>query len=293
MSDKIKKYLCWLLIPAAILWGCELKTENNNIIVAEVGSKKLLSSEVAAVIPSNLEKEDSIAMAGDYIRKWVGQELMLQKAEENLSAELKNVSRELEEYRKSMIIFRYKNELMAQRMDTLVTQSEIMDYYAQNSDNFRLSKTIVKAVYFKVPLEFANPEMLKDLTCDTSETGSGEIRDYGVQYAKSHGVYIDRWVELDAVMQNFPVGVENPGRYLSSNKFVEYSDSSYYYLMTIRDYILKNEQAPVEYVENNIKSLILNQRKIVFLKNLENNIYREGDNKNKFKIYNLETDETE
>lgn len=293
MSDKIKKYLCWLLIPAAILWGCELKTENNDIIVAEVGSKKLLRSEVDAVIPGNLEREDSIVMAGDYIRKWVGYELVLQKAEENLSAELKNVSRELEEYRKSMIIFRYKNELVAQRMDTMVTQNEMMEYYTQNSDNFRLSKTIVKAVYLKVPLEFANPDMLKNLTCDTSEAGSGEIRDYSLQYAKSHGIYTDRWIELDAVMQNFPVEMENPGRYLSRNKFVEYSDSSYYYLMTIRDYILKNEQAPVEYVENNIKSLILNQRKVVFLKNLENNIYQEGINKNKFKIHNLETDETE
>ena len=52
------------------------------------------------------------------------------------------------------------------------------------------------------------------------------------------------------------------------------------------DYKLKNEQAPLEYVKENIKNLILNRRKIEFLKQIENNVYSEGIRKNNFKIYN-------
>ncbi|WP_372947532.1 hypothetical protein [Mariniphaga sp.] len=282
-----------LILAATLIFGCNPNMPANDKVVAEVGGKRLLFSEVASVIPNNLEPEDSAAMAEDYIRKWVRQELILQKAEENLSTELKNVTRELEEYRKSLIIFRYKNELMAQRMDTVVSDSEIQNYYTENAQNFKLTKAIVKAVFMKVPADFANPSMLKELTSDTSAPGINEIRDYCIQYAKSFGIYTDQWVELDAVMQNLPISVDNPEQFLSRNQFVEHTDSSYYYLVAIQDYMLRNEQAPVEYVADNIKSLILNRRKISFLKKVEDNIFQEGRNKNSFKIYNSETDETE
>ena len=292
MFKSFRKYSVLILV-AALIFGCNPNTAVNDNVVAEVGSKKLMLSEVSSVIPNNLLFEDSTAMAEDYIRKWVRQELVLQKAEENLSLELKNVTRELEEYRKSLIIFRYKNELMAQRMDTVVNNSEIQEYFAQNAENFRLSKPIVKAVFMKVPADFANPSMLKELTSDTTDPGINEIRDYCLQYAKSFGIYTDQWIELNTVMQNLPITVDNTEQFLRGNRFVEHTDSSYYYLVAIQDYMLRNEQAPVEYVADNIKSLILNRRKITFLKEVEDNIYREGRNKNSFKIYNSETDETE
>lgn len=292
MFKQLIKY--YLLVAVTLsFFACELKNQEIDKVVAKVGNKKLLLSEVAAVIPNDLQPEDSAVMAEDYIRKWVRQELVLQKAEENLSAELKNVTRELEEYRNSLIIFRYKNELMAQRMDTTVSDAEILDYYTQNIDNFKLTKAIVKAVFLKIPADFANPSILKELTTDTSAPGINEIRDYCLQYAKSFGIYTDRWIELDAVMQNIPISIDNPDNFLPRNQFIEYSDSSYYYLVSIQDYLLRNEQAPADYVQDNIKSLILNRRKIEFLKEVENNIYREGINKNNFKIYNSETDETE
>ena len=67
------------------------------------------------------------------------------------------------------------------------------------------------------------------------------------------------------------------------------NDSNYYYLVSIQDYKLKNELAPIEYVKDNIKNLILNRRKIDFLKQMEDNVYKEGIRKNKFKIYKQKT----
>ena len=74
-------------------------------------------------------------------------------------------------------------------------------------------------------------------------------------------------------------------QFLTRNKQIELKDSIYYYLVTIRDYKLQNELAPVEYVEYNIKNLILNRRKIEFLKKIEDNVYKEGVRQNKFEIY--------
>lgn len=282
-----------LIITASIYSGCTTIEKNNDKVVAEVGTKKLYLSEVSAVVPNDLAYGDSAVMADDYIRKWVMQELVLRKAEENLSAELKNVAHELEEYRNSLIIFRYKNELMAQRMDTVVTNNEILELYTQNPDNFRLNQSIVKAIYMKIPADFANPELLKEMSSNTSEQGIEEIRDYCLQYAKGFDIFTNRWVGLDQVMQNIPASIENPDQFLQQNQFIEYADSDYFYLVAIHNYKLKNEEAPVEYVRDNIKSLILNRRKINFLREVEKNIYLEGVNKNNFKIYNIESNETE
>lgn len=281
-----------LLLTALIyLGGCGQNVLNNDKPVAEVGNKKLYISEVTSVIPNDLDSKDSALLADNYIRKWVRQTLMLQKAEENLSIDLKNVNRELEEYRNSLIIFRYKNELMAQRMDTTVSNSEIKDYYLNHADNFKLTKNIVKAVYLMIPADLADPDMLKEMSIDTTPEGTGEIRDYCLRYAKGFDIFTDRWVDLERVMNNIPTSIDNVEQFLKQNRYIEYSDSSNYYLVTIHDYLLRNEQAPEDFVREDIKSLILNRRKIEFLNNLEEKVYQEAINRNSFKIHNAEKNE--
>jgi hypothetical protein len=287
MFKVLLKYGPFVLLMVFIS-GCEEQVVNNDKVVAEVGAKRLYLSDVSTLVPNDLPKEDSAIMADDYIKKWVRQELVLQKAEENLSAELKNVTRELEEYRNSLIIFRYKNELMAQRMDTTVTDAEILELYSQTPENFMLDRCIVKAVYMRIPADFANPDLLKEMAGNTSDEGIIEIRDYCRQYAKGFDIFTDRWVRFDRVIANIPVTIENPEQFLQQNQFIEHTDGEYYYLVALHEFKLKNEQAPVDYARDNIKSLILNRRKIEFLREVENNIYREGVNKNNFKIYNIE-----
>jgi hypothetical protein len=62
--------------------------------------------------------------------------------------------------------------------------------------------------------------------------------------------------------------------------------------VSIQDYKLKNELAPAEFVKSNIRNLILNRRKIEFLKEVENSVYTEGIRQNKFKIINIYSNET-
>ena len=281
-----------ILLIAILNDGCKDNNRTEDKVIAEVGSKKLLLSEIAAVVPDEIDDKDSAVFAEDYIRKWIRQELMLKKAEENLSIELKNVNRELEEYRNSLIIFRYKNELMAQRMDTTVSKAEILKYYNDYLENFKLNTNIVKAIYIKIPAEFANPEELKKMSSNSTQEGIDEIRDYCLQYAKGFDIFTEQWVDVERVMNNIPTTIKNMEQFLRNNKYIEYQDSSFYYLVAIHDYLLRNEQSPEEFVRQDIKNLILNRRKMEFLRNLENNIYQEGINRNSFKIYNSELNET-
>ena len=278
------KYILVLLFSGLML-QCTKTGVSDDIIIAQVGEKKLLQSEIAQIIPKNIEAEDSTLMANDYIRKWVKQELLIQKANENLTLEQKNLTKEIEEYRNSLIIYKYKNELMNQQMDTLVTKTQIEQYYNENPDNFKLNTNIVKAVFVKIPLQVANTKLIKELVDDDSDEGKNALREYSIQYAKSFDFFNENWVDFEIVKNNIPGNILDDKQFLDRNNQIELKDSVYYYLVTIHDYKLKNELAPVEYVENNIKNLILNKRKIEFLKQVEENVYKEGVRQNKFKIF--------
>lgn len=145
----------------------------------------------------------------------------------------------------------------------------------------------------KIPSEFANPEELKAMCKDTSTEGIIELRDYCVQYAKVYDIFVERWVGFQTIANYIPETIENPEQFLKNNQFIERTDPDYYYLVSVHDYKLKNEPAPIEYVNDKIKNLILNRRKIDFLKQLENNIYTEGIEKNKFEILKTETNGNE
>lgn len=280
------KYIL-LIISGFLLVQCNSPEVTDDKIVAQVGEKKLLLSEVSRIIPSNIEVQDSILMANDYVRKWVKQELLINKANENLTPEQKNLTREIEEYRNSLIIYKYKNELMNQQMDTLVTQRQIEQYYNANTDNFKLNSNIVKAVFIKIPKEVANPKHIRELADDNSEEGINALREYCIQYAKGFDFFNNNWVDFEIVKNNIPGEISDEKQFLSRNNQIELNDSVYYYLVNIHDYKFKNELAPVEYVETNIKNLILNKRKIEFLKQIEENVYKEGIRQNKFKIHTL------
>jgi hypothetical protein len=275
----------FVILSGLIFLKCNNPDVTTDKVVAQVGEKKLFQSEISKIIPSNIEEQDSLLIASDYIKKWVKQELLINKANENLTLEQKNVTKEIEEYRNSLIIYKYKNELMNQQMDTLVTQRQIEQYYNANTDNFKLNNSIVKAIFIKVPNDVANPKLMKEMVDDNSEVGMKTLREYCIQYAKGFDFFNNNWVDFELVKRNIPGEITDEKQFLARNNQIEMKDSVYYYLVNINDYKLKNELAPVEYVETNIKNLILNKRKIEFLKQIEENVYKEGIRQNKFKIY--------
>ncbi|MDD4754933.1 MAG: hypothetical protein PHG29_02535, partial [Prolixibacteraceae bacterium] len=206
-----------VIVSMAFIAGCINSKTPEDKLVARVGTISLYQSEISSVIPHDISPADSAVMAEDYIKKWVKQELMLQKAQENLSPEQKNVTRELQDYRNSLLIYRFKNELVAQRMDTTVTEAEILDFYTNNADNFKLNNNIVKAIFIKTPNELANPEELRQLSGNSSAEGIIELRDYCLRYAKNYEIITDRWVNFDLIANNIPESIEKPEQFLRQN----------------------------------------------------------------------------
>lgn len=281
----MKQTFVYTILLLLLLNSCHLIFDQGEP-VAKVGSHVLTVEELQKNIPDYLDETDSALWADDYIKRWVQRELLLLKAEENLGPEMKNVSKELEEYRNSLIVFRYKNELMKQKMDTTVKEADIQDYFDMNKESFILNRNIVKAIYIKIPLEVASPENLKELCSGNDSEKQARLNEYCMTYAKAYDRFNDQWIAADMVFRNMPKVEIDQKNLLEKNHFIEKNDDGFYYLVYIRDYRLAGQFAPIEYVQNDIRNLILSKQKIQFLKQIEKDIYTEGLDSKKVKLYN-------
>ncbi|HCY42215.1 MAG TPA: hypothetical protein DHV48_12810 [Prolixibacteraceae bacterium] len=280
----MNKTAFYIVILALILTSCSVFVDNGEP-VAKVGVHVLTLEELQKNVPDYLDETDSALWADDYIKKWIQRELLLMKAEENLGPGMKDVSQELEEYRNSLIVYRYKNELMKQKMDTTVKETDVQDYFSKNKESFILNQNIVKAIYIKIPLAVSSPENIKELCASNDPEKQARLNEYCMTYAKAYDRFNDQWIAADMVLANTPVETTNQQSILKKNRFIESSDTDYYYIVFIRDYRLTGQVSPVEYVYNDIRNLILSKQKIQFLKQIEKDIYKEGLDSKKVKLF--------
>ena len=254
--------------------------------MAEVGKVVLYYDEIPKLIQRGINESDSTALYQNYINKWAKKQLLLKKAEDNLTPSLKNeISDQLEETRSNLVIYQYQRQMILQKLDTVLTDSEIENYYANNENSFVLSSNIVKALFIKLPLETPDLNKIRVLARSSDHKDLQQLETYCYQFAEKFDDFNEDWISTDQLSVELPQHIENEDNFLKRNTFFETSDSTSEYLVSIRDYRLRASLAPFEYVRDDIKRIIWNSRRFEFLQTLENGIFNEALKENSFKIY--------
>ena len=284
---KMISYIRYLSIFVLILLiSCNKKSiENNEITLAKVHDKYLYESDIKNLFTTTVSKDDSVTIARNYINNWIKKQLMLQKAEINLSEESKDIEKQIEDYRSSLLIFKYKQELIKQKMDTIVTDEEIDNYYNEYSANFVLNHNIVKVLYLKISKEAPEIDKIKRWYKSNNTEDLSRLEDYCYQYATKFDDFDNNWIPFNNLLIEIPANIVDQERYLRYNKYIEPEDDLFYYFVKINEYSLKSTVQPLEYARLKIKSIILNKRKFTFIDELENTIYNDALNHNEFIIY--------
>lgn len=281
----MKYTLPFLLLIFVGLQACNKQQNQQKKPIARIHDKNLYLSDIAEIIPDNKSEEDSILIAKNYIQNWIKKQLLLKKAESNLPEESKNIQKQIDEYKTSLLIYRYQQQYIDQKLDTTVTEKEIDTYYENNTSNFTLDQNLVKVLYIELPINSPNLSSVKRWYKSDNEESIMKLEDYCYQYAEKFDDFDNEWIIFDNLIRNIPSNIDNSQRFLRYNTHLEVQDSLYHYLIKINDYKLKGTPAPVSYVRGKIKSVILNKRKHQLIEKLENDIYNEALNRNEFIIY--------
>lgn len=282
--NRIVTLALFLIVTA----GCADKSNQaKRIPLAKAGESILYLDEVPAAAMSSGSPADSSAMIQEFINKWARRELMYQKARENLSPELRDdIERQLRETRSDLTIYQYQRQMMLEKMDTTISDAELETYYNESTASFTLSYNIIKALFIKLPFDTPNLWKIKNLARSGEQKDLQELESICYQFADKFDDFNEQWVSLDRISVELPQEISNPENFLRRTSFYEYTDSVDVYLLKIRDYRLRSAPAPFDYVKDDIKRIIWNNRRLEFIQNLENGIYTNAIEENRFSIFN-------
>ena len=282
--------MCIAVIVLLAMTSCETITSfvrdlRYGQVVAKVGSHKLYASELASYIPDSASPEDSTRLALQYINTWASDQLFNDVAERELSKTEKNVDKELEDYRHSLLKYRDEQKYVNQRLDTAVTRAQIEKYYEDHSANFKLSLPIAKAVYMNISEESPNLEIIKKKMRSNKPEARIEADSIAFSSAFRYTDFGDKWVDL--VKLSREVGTDY-GTLLSQVKdgMAEIPDGNGNLNIVYFFSLMKAGQVgPVEYFEEQIRDIILSTRKQALLVRLERDLIENARNQENFVIY--------
>lgn len=260
-------------------------SEEERIAVARVGKAYLYLDELSSMLPDNLEPDDSLLKAKLIIENWARNQVILQKAEYNLNAELDDLDKLVRDYRNDLIKFKYQQAMVRKQLDTLVTSDQISKYLSANSQNFVLKENILQTSFVVFSKETPKLQEAKKWWRSSKDSDKNKFKLFVTQYAEVNNMLDTTWRSFNELETLVPIQSYNQQDFLRQNRYVEVEDEKKVYWLEIRDYKIKDAMPPLIYVESTIRSIIINQRKLAILDKLEKELFEEAVQNNEYEVF--------
>jgi hypothetical protein len=274
----------FLILFTCILCSCQNK-KNTRVELARVYDDYLYLDQTPS-IPNSV---DSMVFVQNYISQWATQKLLIKKAEFNLDRNLHYVDSLVDVYRESLLIHYYKEAMIQEYLDDVVSDSLINLYYLNNIENFQLKEDIVKLNYVKIKSIAPNIDFVSE-KYNSLELGEiAELEEYCLQFAERFFLGHVDWVSWSDFSKTLPISknqyLKDARRFLKKNKKIELKDSTYHYFLFIQDFKLKGTSSPLDYVSSLIQKILVNKKKKDLMNHIERQLIEDALSTNNFEIY--------
>ena len=270
-----------------ILMDCNsITSTNQDRLIARAENHYLYSSDIERNFDSFKSKEDSLVKVSAFINKWARHKLSYEKSLINLPQEkISEMTHLVDAYQSSLFVNAYREFVLKSTMDTLTTQSSIGAFYEENKRNFLLKEPIYRLRYISFPLDNVDrTEILKRFKRFNTED---------VKFLDSLSFQFTNYFLSDSIWLNQIEVRERLGyldqeqqlRFLKSPNYFEVKDSLALYLFQLAEKLDRGNVSPISYIENTLRSIVFNQRKIEFLRSLDIDILQDAIKTKKFEKY--------
>ncbi|TLF45809.1 peptidyl-prolyl cis-trans isomerase [Maribacter aurantiacus] len=282
-------YLLMAVGTVCILVSCEgyFNKKEEKEPLARVGESYLYKEDVKPLLKEGMSKGDSASFVTNYINNWASKQLLLSKSKINLPEEkLREFDALVDAYRTDLYTRAYQEALVSQGTDTLISETQLQEFYDKQKENFKLKERIVRIRFVQLPLNFLNQDEVKQRLRSFDEEDLTYLDSIGVQFKKLN--FNDSiWVSSSRIFEEIPpITFDNQDRYLKNSQFFELQDSIGVYLGKIEEVKDVNDIAPLSYIAPTIKQVLLSRRKIDYLRKLETEIIDEAIREKEFEVYN-------
>ena len=220
--------------------------------------------------------------AEHYIRNWVEDILLYEKAQSNIP-DNGEIEKFVENYRKALIMHTYQQELIHQRLSDEISEQELTEYYEKNKELFKLERPIVQGLFIKVPLAAPELNNVRRWYKTPTQDAVDRLEKYSLQNAVKYDYFYDKWVPMADVLDLVPLKVPEVEKYVNENRHIELKDTAFYYFLNISEYRSVGEQEPYEFARPKVKGMLLNLKQVEFMKTVKEDLYQQAVKRNKIK----------
>ena len=254
--------------------------------VARVNSIFLHQSDLENEINPELSDEDSVIMSRSIINKWATKNLVYSQSLLYLHDSIqKNLTKMVDNYKMQLWADTYRNLLSKSYINNKVDSLEKIDYYEKNKKNFKLKEDFYKVAYLILPENNNNLKLIISRFRNFSDSDLFFLDSLNYQF---NDFLLNKpvWLNKINLINKIPLlNFFDNDFNLKKRDFFVYKDSLQVYLLKVFDYRKYNTSAPYEIVETNIEKILVNRKKLYFLKNFDKEILDDAIQTKKFEIY--------
>lgn len=274
------------VLAIMLLYGCQdYVKQSERMVLAECYGVKLYADELKDMLPAEVGKKDSLAQVNAFVDSWIRRQLLIHQAEINLPAEQLDFSKQLQDYRNSLVIYAYESQMVEQYLDTVVPEEDIVAYYEDNKENFQLRSTMVKVAYVVLEEDCKHAGDFKKLLSDRDTLDMAQLDELAMHHAVASYLDVDTWIRLDDLLSVVPIEIFNSESFLRKNRFVSFEKDNFTYMVRFEDYVLEQSVSPIEIEREDIKNTLLLKRKKELLSRMNEDLYERAMKENVFEIY--------
>lgn len=291
MPIKLKQ-ITNIILLLSLVTGCKNSASNDpatlnkgEIPLVSVKGKTLYANELERAIPEGLSTADSTAAADNYIKRWISEVLLYEKAKSNIPNK-ENLEKLVEDYRQSLTVYTYQESLLKEVLSKTSKEGDLKAYYDQNLEKFKLSSYLIKGLFLKIPESSPELDNMRKWSQSNTPAAKENIEKASIQNAVVYNYFYDNWLNLEEITSFLPATITNPEQFLRTTKNYETSDSTYTYLLHIEDFALPGSTTPFDYAKPIIKDFLMNEERNSFIKQLETDLYDKALKDDEIKFYN-------
>lgn len=251
--------------------------------MARVAEEYLYESELQKVLDGFNIVSDSTEIAQNYVDEWIKKTVLSQKAESLLEEEMDDINAQVDNYRNTILQFAYEKRALHRDLDTVVSEIEIQDYYSNFIQNFELEEDIFQIRYVVLDKSSKDKDQFSKWVNSRDSLELEMLAEAAKEVAEEYAVA--DWRDFDKFMNKMPYKVWDRTKFLTSRWNFSCDDDNFNYFINMLDYKLKGETSPLGYVRQDIYKIIVNKRKVQYLSELRDQLYKEAQDNNQIEIY--------
>ena len=276
----------YLFLIGLLFIGCDFIENKPDQVLARLGDDFFYESDLMDVLPTGFSYEDSIIFVKNRINNWAKEKLLFNKALVNLGdKKQENLKQLIDSYKNELFSYSYQEMIVKSSMDTFVSEKSIREYYNLNKLNFKLNQEIIHARYLKINNENYNLKDVIKRFRRFKESDKSFLDSISLQFS-SYYFNDSIWINKEVFFNKLPEINDRLKQNIVKNKlFYRIQDSLELYLINIKDYKLKNDVAPFDFIKSTLKQVLLNKKKLEFISKFEKELIEDALQQNEYELY--------